>query len=91
MLDQSAGHRRGEATWRSEPLTCGCRDPWTCRCRDEPPSERQLDGYQDAAQHLLDLDLLPGPNVVAMRRMWSQGGRAQRLAIRIADRWEMTA
>lgn len=83
--------RRRDAAHRSEPLECGCRDPWTCRCRDSEPSEHQLDAYQDAAEHLLDLNLLPAPNVVAMRQMWRRGGDTQRLARRIAEQWEISA
>jgi hypothetical protein len=46
-----------------------------------------LDAYQDAAEHLLALDLPPAPNVVAMRRMWRRGGDGLRLAARIAEHW----
>ena len=31
--------RRREASWRCEPLPCGCRDPWICRCY--PPLSRE--------------------------------------------------
>jgi hypothetical protein len=83
--------RRRDAALRLEPLVCGCRDPWPCRCHDYEQSDVQFDAYQDAAQHLMELDLSPGPDVVAMRRMWRRGGHSQRLAMEIADRWEVTA
>jgi hypothetical protein len=84
--------RRRAASRRIEPLACcACVDPWMCRCHDGPASDQQLDGYAEAAEHLLTHNLLPAPNVAAVRRMWRRGGQAQRLAVRIAESWESVA
>lgn len=67
---------------------CECRDPAGCR-HHRPQSQTQLDAYRAAAEHLLSLDLPPAPDVVAMRVMWRRGGASQRLAVLIAQRWEL--
>jgi hypothetical protein len=86
-----AGHRRRrEAADRLPRLMCSCGDPWVCRHYDGPPSERQLDAYQQAAEHLLDHGLLPAPNIPAMRRMWRRGGTGLKLVMHIAQRWEQS-
>lgn len=41
------------------PLDCGCRDPWPCRCTDPPLSEHALDGWRDAARHVLAVGRMP--------------------------------
>ncbi len=87
----AAHRRRREAARRLPPLDCGCRDPWTCRHHDGPLSERQLDAYADAAEHLLTVGVTPAPNLPAMRRMWRRGGDELRLAVQIAQRWELAA
>jgi hypothetical protein len=83
--------RRRDASRRLAPLPCGCRDPWPCRHYDDQPSQRQLDAYAEAAEHLLNVGMLPAPNVPAMRRMWRRRGCGQRLAVHIAERWELAA
>ncbi|MCV7237706.1 hypothetical protein [Mycolicibacterium celeriflavum] len=74
-------------------ISCGrCTDPWTCRCwNPDEITDRYVDGYRDAAQHLLDQGLTPAPNVLALRVMWRRGGDDQRLARRVAERWEVAA
>lgn len=84
--------RRRDTAYRLPPLDCGQhRDPWLCRCHDGPPSDRELDAYADAAQHLMEQGLTPAPNPVAMRRMWRRGGDDLRRAVQIAERWELAA
>jgi hypothetical protein len=84
--------RRRLAACRSMPAACGCRDPWTCRCwNPDEITDRYVDGYRDAAEHLLAQGLPPAPNLPAMRVMWRRGGTDQRLALRIAEVWEVAA
>jgi hypothetical protein len=85
--------RRAYADKSCHLLACGrCTDPWTCRCYDDPEmSERYIDGYRDAALDLLSEGLTPAPNVEAMRILWRRGGNDQRLAVRLAELWEVAA
>lgn len=84
--------RRRAATYRLPVLDCGHADPWTCKCSDsDNATDQYIDGYRDAAQHLLAQGLTPAPNLPAMRGMWKRGGDDQRLAVRIAQRWEIAA
>jgi len=82
-------HRR-IATQRIPELACGHVDPWTPACRNES-TDRCIDGYRDAAQHLLAHGLTPAPNIAAMRDMWKRGGADQLLAVQIANLWEVSA
>lgn len=83
--------RRRAATADLRQLHCGCRDPWTCRHYDAEPeiTEQFINGYRDAAKHLLAAGLTPAPNVRVMRAMWARGGDDQRLAMRVAEAWEV--
>ncbi|WP_226863282.1 hypothetical protein [Mycolicibacterium baixiangningiae] len=85
--------RRQYADTRCGLLACGrCTDPWTCRCYDSVKvTEQYVDGYRDAAQHLLAQGLAPSPNLAAMRILWRRGGDDQRLAVRLAELWEVAA
>lgn len=85
--------RRRAATYRLPVLNCGHADPWTCKCHDntDEATDQYIDGYRDAAQHLLAQGLTPAPNLPAMRGMWKRGGDDQRLAVRIAQLWEVAA
>lgn len=88
--DYIAGLRRRRAeTYRRPKLDCGCVDPWTNR-HDEQITDNYVDGYRDAAEHLLASGLAPAPNLPAMRTMWKRGGNEQRLAMRIAELWQAT-
>ncbi|KAA1249805.1 hypothetical protein F0Q45_13045 [Mycobacterium simiae] len=89
--DYVAGlHRRRAHAYRVPRCDCGCPDPWTCRCDNhDEVTEQYVDGYRDAAQHILDAGLTPAPNVRAMRVMWRRGGSEQRLAQRISEPWEV--
>jgi len=84
-------HRRRTAAQDMRSLHCGCRDPWTCRHYDEPVllTDQFVDGYRDACEHLLAEGLTPAPNLDALRVMWQRRGEEQRLAIRIAEAWEV--
>jgi hypothetical protein len=79
--------RRRAESWRLPLLECGHSDP-LCLCGWP---ELTLDSYEAAAQHLLDHDLTPHPDLPAMRAMWRRGGSSQRLAHRIAQRCEVIA
>ncbi|WP_276761617.1 hypothetical protein [Mycolicibacter arupensis] len=87
-----AGLRRRRAAARDmRPLPCGCCDPWTCRHYDEPVeiTDQFINGYRDACEHLLAEGLTPAPNVPVMRAMWARGGNDQRLALKVAEAWEV--
>lgn len=87
-----AGIRRRRAyADKASLLSCGrCTDPWTCRCREaQPINDQYVDGYRDAAKHLLAQGLTPAPNVDAMRILWRRGGDDQRIARRISELWEV--
>jgi len=92
MTSLQPAQRRREAALRLPPLArCGCiRDPEACvhRCGREPLTEKYVDGYSDAGQHLLDRGLTPAPNLPAMRVLWRRCGEDQRLAREISEPWE---
>jgi hypothetical protein len=46
-------------------------------------------GYEPAALYLLDLGLLPAPNLEGLREMWAAGGESRRAAQVIARRWDL--
>lgn len=79
--------RRREASWRLPPRPCGCVDPSTCRCTEEPSlSDCQLDGWRDAALHLLATDLLPSVPAEVQRALWRRGGADRDLAKQLHER-----
>lgn len=80
----AAGRRRHEAARRLLALESGRSDPW----RYPAPG---VDGYDDAAQHLLSLGLTPAPNHEALRAMWRRGGRSRRAAELVSERWDLEA
>ncbi|SBS73709.1 conserved hypothetical protein [uncultured Mycobacterium sp.] len=82
-------HRRRAASWRTEPLHSGHRDPW--RYDDPEPTERMVDGYRDAVEHLGILGLTAAPRIPEMRVLWRRGGDDQRLVRMLAERWEVAA
>lgn len=88
----TAGLRRRRATTCRLPvLDCGHVDPWTCRHDADDITDQYIDGYRDAAQHLLANGLTPAPNLAAMRAMWRRGGAERDLVRVIAERWQVSA
>ena len=81
--------RRRRASWRCEPLAGGHADPW--RPWRERLSDRQIDGYRDAVQHLHGLGLLAAPDVEAMRQLWRRSRDDRRLVSELAERWEFVS
>lgn len=79
--------RRRAAAQRLAILPSGRAEPW--RYEEPVITDQFIDGYRDACQHLLAEGLTPAPNVPVMRAMWARGGDDQRLAIRIAEAWEV--
>jgi hypothetical protein len=79
--------RRRAASFRLQPLAhSGVSDPW--------PSEYQppgVNGYQQAALHLLADGLIPFPNVDALRQMWKASNESRRAAAIIAKSWGMAS
>ena len=76
---------------RLPPLECGHRDPWTASHTRPEPSDRMIDGYRDALQHLEALGLTGYPVLPELRMLWQRGGSDRRLAQNIAQRWGMAA
>jgi hypothetical protein len=86
--------RRRLAAYRCPPMACcRCRDPLSCRCHSpaDKITDPYVDGYRDAAEHLLDAGLAPAPNISSMRVMWRRGGHDQEIARRISELWEVAA
>jgi hypothetical protein len=50
-----------------------------------------VDGYADAAHHLLVLGLGPYPFIPEMQVLWRRGGDDRLLVREIAERWERAA
>ena len=73
--------RRRAAAHRSNPLHCGCRDGWTCRCTEPPLSEHALDGWRDAAQHVLAAGRMPLVPLEVRRALWRRDGADRELAV----------
>jgi hypothetical protein len=76
---------RRAASWRLQPLNCGCptgphADPLGCLCTPPPLSEHALDGWRDAAEHLLSNGETPLLPLEVRRGLWRRGGRERRLA-----------
>ena len=90
-LGAAALRRRRRAADRSVPLMCGCRDPWTHKCQDREPSERQVDAYKAAIGTIRAAGLTPAAFLPELRMLWRRGGADQRLAVRVAERWELSA
>ncbi|AFC44587.1 hypothetical protein OCU_33680 [Mycobacterium intracellulare ATCC 13950] len=62
------------------PLDCGCRDPWPCRCTEPPLSDKAIDGWRDAAEHVLATGQIPLTPLDVRRALWRRGGRDRELA-----------
>jgi hypothetical protein len=65
---------RRMAANRSVPLHCGCRDPWVCgHYTTEPPlTDNQLDGWRDAANHVLARGDMPMVPLQVRRALWKR-------------------
>jgi len=72
--------RRRAAACRVVPLDCGCPDPWPCRCTDPPLSLRAMDGWRDAALHVLSTGKVPILEVEVLQALWRRGGADRELA-----------
>jgi hypothetical protein len=81
----NALRRRRLASQRMVPLDCGCRDPWPCRCTDPPLTERMVDGWRDAALHVLPTGHIPLLPLEARQALWRRGGRDRALAELLHD------
>jgi hypothetical protein len=66
------------------PLDCGCADPWACRCTEPQLTERAVDGYRDAAEHILSTTgKTPVVPVEVLRALHRRGGDERALAERL--------
>ena len=83
--------QRRDAASRLPVLDCGHRDPWTCRHDPVTVTDRYIDGFRDAAKHLLASGMTPAPDLTAMRALWRRGGAERDLVRAIAERWEIAA
>ncbi|OSC27105.1 hypothetical protein B8W68_09900 [Mycobacterium paraintracellulare] len=80
MTAIAAWCRRHAAAHRSVPLDCGCRDPWPCHCTEPPLSEHAIDGWRDAAEHVLATGRTPVLPIEVRRALWRRGGADRELA-----------
>jgi hypothetical protein len=62
------------------PLDCGCRDPLLHDCTVPPLSERALDGWRDAARHVLSSGRIPVLPIEVRRALYRRGGVERELA-----------
>lgn len=64
--------RRGDKAARCVPLPCGHRDPLRCLAsHDRPPlTDHQLDGWRDAANHVLAAGRIPLVPLDVQRALW---------------------
>jgi hypothetical protein len=67
-------NRRRDAKNRSVPLDCGCgtRDPMMCRCTEPRLTNHALDGWADAARHLLAAGQMPVVPLEVRRALWQR-------------------
>ena len=75
-----AWRRRRQTSYRLVPLDCGCRDPWPCRCTQPPLTDKALDGWRDAANHVLDCGQIALVPLEVRRALWSRQGSDRLLA-----------
>ena len=62
-------HRRREASWRLIPVACGHADPWP-RCTEPPLTDVALDGWRDAACHIIEVGCIPLVPIQVRRALW---------------------
>lgn len=76
---QAARHRAAvRLHHRRLRLNCGCRE--VCHCTQPPLSEKAIDGWRDAAQHVLDAGQMPVVPIEVRRALWRRGGDDRALA-----------
>jgi hypothetical protein len=78
---------RRHGSVRLPRFDCGCADPWTCRCREPEPSQRRVQGYVAAIQHLNEHGLTAAALLPELRMLWQQG--EHRLVDKVAREWEL--
>lgn len=75
-------NRRRAAAHRMVPLDCGCgSDPWLCRHTEPPLSDYALDGWRDAANHILASGRIPLVPLEVRRALYRRGGDDRKLAV----------
>ena len=72
--------RRRRAAERLALLDCGCSDPWPCRCTEPPLTDRALDGWRDAAGHLIESGKTPLLPLEVLKALYRRGGTDRALA-----------
>lgn len=72
--------RRAAAAQRIVALDCGCPDPRLCRCTEPPLSNLAIDGWRDAARHLLCAGRMPLVPLDVRRALYRRGGADRQLA-----------
>lgn len=77
---------RREASRRMVSLDCGCADTWPCRCTQPPLSDRAVDSYRDAAQHILSSGMCPVIPIEILRALYRRGGDDRGIAMEIHER-----
>lgn len=76
-------HRRADAARRVPTLDCGCRDPWPCRCNEPPLTNFALDGWRNAARHVLSAGNTPMLPIEVLRALYRRGGADRALAVEL--------
>jgi hypothetical protein len=72
---------RRRAAQRMVPLECGCGpDPWLCRCSEPPLSDVVVDGWRDAARHVLAVGPMPLVPLEVRRALYRRGRADRELA-----------
>ena len=67
-------------------LDCGCTDQCRCDYRNNP-SDRRVDGYLAAIEHLAEQGLCAAALSPELRALWRRGGSDRRMAETINRRW----
>lgn len=74
-------NRRRALAQRMVPLDCGCGpDPWVCRCTEPQLSDFAIDGWRDAALHVLAVGQMPLVPLDVRRALHRRGGPDRELA-----------
>lgn len=67
-------------------LDCGCPDGWPCRCTEPPLSAQMVDGYRDAALHILSTGVCPMVPLEVLQALHRRGGDDRELANELHER-----